>query len=99
MGQRHRQFETTSTSPAQPVSIGTTTMPINPQVQALLDEFSKQGLPPFDQMSVTQARLVSLGFRDLQGEPEDIGEVRDILVPGPAGSLPVRVYHPSPGKL
>jgi acetyl esterase len=73
-------------------------MPINPQVQALLDEFSKQGLPPFDQMSVTQARLVALGFRDLQGEPEAIGEVRDIVVPGPAGSLPVRVYHPSPGK-
>jgi acetyl esterase len=73
-------------------------MPINPQVQALLDEFNKQGLPPFDQMSVTQARLVSLGFRDLQGEAEAIGEVRDILVPGPAGSLPVRVYHPEPGK-
>jgi len=73
-------------------------MPINPQVQALLDEFSKQGLPPFDQMSVTQARLVALSFRDLQGEPENIGEIRDIVVPGPAGSLPVRVYHPSPGK-
>ncbi|HEY0182261.1 MAG TPA: alpha/beta hydrolase [Rhodopila sp.] len=73
-------------------------MPINPQVQALLDEFSKQGLPPFEQMSVTQARLVTLGFRDLQGEPENIGEIRDILVPGPAGAVPVRLYHPSPGK-
>ena len=73
-------------------------MPVNPQVQALLDEFSKQGLPPFDQMSVTQARLVTLGFRDLQGEPENIGEVSDILVPGPAGKLPVRLYHPEPGK-
>ena len=73
-------------------------MPINPQVQALLDEFTKQGLPPFDQMSVTQARLVALGFRDLQGEPENIEQVRDILVPGPAGALPVRLYHPAPGK-
>jgi acetyl esterase len=72
-------------------------MPVNPQVQTLLDEFSKQGLPPFDQMSITQARLVALGFRDLQGEPEAVGEVRDILVPGPAGALPVRLYHPSPG--
>jgi acetyl esterase len=72
-------------------------MPINPQVQALLDEFQKQGLPPFEQMSPTQARLVALGFRDLQGEPENVGEIRDILVPGPAGALPVRVYHPSPG--
>ncbi len=73
-------------------------MPVNPQVRALLDEFEKQSLPPFDQMSVTQARLVTLGFRDLQGEPEDVGEVRDILVPGPAGALPVRLYHPAPGE-
>ncbi len=73
-------------------------MPVHPQVQALLDEFEKQGLPPFDQMSVTQARVVALGFRDLQGEPENVGEIRDILVPGPAGKLPVRVYHPAPGK-
>ncbi len=73
-------------------------MPLQPQVEALLEEFRKQGLPPFDQMSVTAARAVALGFRDLQGEPENVGEVRDILVPGPAGKLPVRLYHPSPGK-
>ena len=73
-------------------------MPVNPQVQALLDEFERQGLPPFEQLGVTQARLATLGFRDLQGEPEAVAEVRDILVPGPAGSLPVRLYHPSPGK-
>ncbi|WP_428483269.1 alpha/beta hydrolase [Rhodopila sp.] len=73
-------------------------MPVDPQVQALLDEFRRQGVPPFDQMSVTQARLVAGGFRDLQGEPQDVGEVRDILVPGPMGRLPVRTYHPAPGK-
>lgn len=73
-------------------------MPIHPQVQTLLDEFAKQGLPPFEQMSVTQARVVALDFRGLQGEPENVAEVRDILVPGPAGALPVRVYHPSPGN-
>ena len=73
-------------------------MPINPQVQALLDEFSKQGLPPFDQMSVTQARLVALGLPRSAGRAGRLGEVRDILVPGPAGTLPVRLYHPSPGK-
>lgn len=73
-------------------------MPVHPQVQALLDEFKKQGLPPFDQMSVTQARVVALGFRDLQGEPEALAQVRDIVVPGPAGKLPVRLYYPSTGK-
>ena len=73
-------------------------MTLHPQAQALLDAFSEQNLPPFEQMSPTQARLVALGFRDLQGEPEAVGEVRDILVPGPAGMLPVRVYHPTPGE-
>lgn len=72
-------------------------MPLKPEVQGLLEEFEAQGLPPFDQMSVSQARDVAGAFRDLQGEPEEVGEIRDILVPGPAGNLPVRVYHPSPG--
>lgn len=72
-------------------------MPLKPEVQSLLEQFEAQGLPPFDQMSVSQARDVAGAFRDLQGEPEEVGEIRDILVPGPAGNLPVRVYHPSPG--
>jgi acetyl esterase len=73
-------------------------MTLHPQAQALLKAFSDQNLPPFEQMSATQARLVTLGFRDLQGEPEAVRGVRDILVPGPAGMLPVRVYHPAPGE-
>lgn len=72
-------------------------MPLKPDVQGLLEQFEAQGLPPFDQMSVSEARDAAMAFRDLQGEPEEVGEVRDILVPGPAGKLPVRVYHPSPG--
>ncbi|MCL2428347.1 MAG: alpha/beta hydrolase [Alphaproteobacteria bacterium] len=73
-------------------------MALHPQARALLDEFEKQGLPPFEQLSPTQARLIALGFRDLQGEAEEVGQIRDILVPGPAGSLPVRLYHPAPGE-
>ena len=74
-------------------------MPLDPQVQALLEQFEAQGLPPFDQMSVPQARDVANAFRDLQGEPEAVGEVCDILVPGPAGDLPVRAYHPALGQV
>lgn len=72
-------------------------MPLKPDVQGLLEQFEAQGVPPFDQMSVSQARDVAMAFRDLQGEPEEIGEVRDMVVPGPDGNLPVRIYHPSPG--
>lgn len=72
-------------------------MPLHPQVDALLKQFEEQGLPPFEEMSVSQARDVAGAFRDLQGPPEGVGEVRDVLAPGPAGQLPVRVYHPQPG--
>lgn len=74
-------------------------MPLKPDVQGLLEQFEAQGVPPFDQMSVPQARDIAMAFRDLQGEPEQVGDVRDMVVPGPAGNLPVRVYHPSPGTL
>jgi acetyl esterase len=72
-------------------------MPVDPQVQALLSQLEAQGLPPFEDMSVPQARDVMTQFRDLQGEPEEVAEVREVLAPGPAGRLPVRVYHPAPG--
>jgi acetyl esterase len=32
----------------------------------------------------------------IQGEPEPIALMRDLLIPGPAGGIPVRLYHPSP---
>jgi hypothetical protein len=80
-----------------------TAMPLHPQVQALLDEFSRQGLPSFEHMSVTQARLSTQGLRDLQGEPETVGQIRDRLVPGPTGSLPPKSVrncaHSSPGDI
>src|SRR5690349_4073783 len=72
-------------------------MPLKPDVQALLEQIEAQGMPPFDEMSVPQARDVVGAFRDLQGELEPVAQIRDILVPGPAGELPVRVYNPAPG--
>lgn len=70
-------------------------MPLNPQAEMLLKQFDEQGLPPFEEMSVPQARDVSLAFRDLQGEPAPVPEIRNVLIPGPAGKLPARVYVPA----
>lgn len=69
-------------------------MPLNAQAEALLKQFEEQGLPPFEEMSVPQARDVSMAFRDLQGDPQAVAEVRDVLIPGPAGKLPARAYIP-----
>lgn len=72
-------------------------MPLDPQAKAILDMLEQQGVPPFEEMSVPPARDAMGGFRDLQGEPEPVAAIRDVLATGPDGDLPVRVYHPAPG--
>src|SRR5207245_2574820 len=58
-----------------------------------------QGMPPFEDMTVAQAREVILGFKDMQAEPPPIGSIEDRTIPGPAGSIPVRVYTPTNAPL
>ena len=69
-------------------------MPLDPQVSALLADFEAQGLPSLSEMNVPQARAVAAGYPAMQGEPQPVGEVRDLEIPGPAGQLPIRVYLP-----
>ncbi|MEQ3549537.1 alpha/beta hydrolase [Pseudonocardia nematodicida] len=68
-------------------------MPLHPEARQLLAALESAGLPPFEQMTVPQARAAAAGFADLQGEPPEIATV-DRTVPGPAGDIPVRVYTP-----
>ncbi len=60
----------------------------------MLAALDAAGLPPFEHMTVPQAREAAKGFIDLQGEPEEIA-TEDRAIPGPAGDLPVRVYTPA----
>jgi acetyl esterase len=69
-------------------------MPLLPEVQQLLAALDAAGLPPFEHMTVPQAREAAKGFIDLQGEPEEIA-TEDRTIPGPAGDIPVRVYTPA----
>ncbi len=68
-------------------------MPLHPEAQQLLAALDAAGLPPFEHMTVPQAREAAKGFADLQGEPEEIA-TEDRMVPGPAGDIPVQVYTP-----
>lgn len=69
-------------------------MPLDPNARGLLDQMEQQGLPPFEEMTVAQARDVIMGFKDLQAEPPPIAATQDRTIPGPAGELPIRVYTP-----
>ncbi len=67
-------------------------MPVDPQIQALLD--LRAALPPLHTLSVADARL-QMAARDIPGlrKPE-IGSVVSRDMQGPDGSLPLRIYTP-----
>lgn len=50
------------------------------------------GLPPIEELPVAEAREQATTLMALQGDPEPVGAVRDIGVPGPDGELAVRLY-------
>ncbi|MDQ4118804.1 MAG: alpha/beta hydrolase [Actinomycetota bacterium] len=73
-------------------------MALDAHAQGLLEAMAAQGLKDFSEMEVEEAREVALAFIDLQGEPEQVADVSDRRVPGPAGEIPVRVYRADTGS-
>ena len=70
-------------------------MPLDPQVQAVLDKIRDAGNPEYWQMSPQQARdwhNRKAGILDVK--PEPVFKTRDRSIPGPAGPIPVRMYVP-----
>src|ERR671929_632678 len=69
-------------------------MPVHPQAQALLD--AAAGATPTHLMSVEEAReALEQRAKLTAGQPEPVAEVKDLQMPGPGGSLRLRVYRPS----
>jgi acetyl esterase len=76
---------------------------LDPQAQALVDAHASLGPLPFEILEPDQARRQpdpSDAVRELlkqQGkstDPEPVGSVEDMTIPGPGGDLSVRVYTP-----
>ncbi|GAA3236346.1 alpha/beta hydrolase [Pseudonocardia petroleophila] len=72
-------------------------MALHPQARALIDRWAELGARPLHELGVIGARAAVDGARVLAGDRERVASVREVLVPGPAGVLPVRVYDPEPG--
>ena len=68
-------------------------MPVDPQVQVLLDQMAAAPAVDMTQLDPAVAREA---FSQVgpQGEPVEVGSVVDRGIPGPAGDIPVRVYTP-----
>ena len=76
---------------------------LDPQAQAVVDALSSLEPEPFEILEVDDARqqpgpddAVRKALSDLgrSTDPEPVGSVEEISVPGPAGDVPVRVYRP-----
>jgi acetyl esterase/lipase len=71
-------------------------MPLDPQVQALREEREREGGQSLYTMSIEDARAADLASVVTgAGEVEPVGNVIDMVIPGPAGDQPVRVYQPA----
>ena len=70
-------------------------MPLDPQVEALLEARRAAGLLPVHELAVEEAR-VSLRSRRLHAaRPQPVAAVAELLITGRGGPLPLRVYRPA----
>lgn len=73
-------------------------MALNPQAEAVLKQMEADNVPDISEMNVPQARVfLQTAFSAMVPVPEQVREVSDFTVPGPAGRLPVRLYRPEVG--
>lgn len=69
-------------------------MPLHPQAQMVLDQLKNSGMPSLHTLSPEEARVAYARMRSRPGNLEPVAKVEDRQIPGPAGSIPVRIYTP-----
>lgn len=73
-------------------------MPVDPQVQALLDAVATLNLPAWNTLTPDEVRAQVAAGR-VPIPPEPVARVEDRTTPGPAGEIPVRIYAPEADAL
>ena len=66
-------------------------MPVDPQLQAMLDAMQAIGWPKLGSMPAAELRAMP---RPRPPVVTDVRSVSDGVLPGPAGEIPIRVYRP-----
>jgi acetyl esterase len=67
---------------------------LDPAARAVLEMMEAQGRPPLEQLSLEELRGNREGMVALAGNPEPVGRVENREIPGPAGTVRIRVYWP-----
>jgi acetyl esterase len=68
---------------------------VHSQVQALLEELIAAGLPSSMSLPLPEGRRNFAELFASLEETEEVERVEDLSIPGPAGDVPVRLYHPA----
>ena len=69
-------------------------MPVDPQMQAVIERVAKSALPPFYTVSADEARRLYKETRAVLSPPvPEVDAVRDFAASGPAGPIPLRLYR------
>jgi acetyl esterase len=69
-------------------------MPLDPQVQALLDQAAAAGRVPLGSLSAQEMRAGMREMAAMKGPGEPVAGVENRTIAGPGGEIPVRVYQP-----
>ncbi|WHY83950.1 alpha/beta hydrolase [Neobacillus novalis] len=68
-------------------------MTLDPVAQHMLEQKKAMNAPKVFELTPEQARQ-PMDLTETAGEPEEVGKVEDVLIPGPLGDIPIRVYTP-----
>ena len=69
-------------------------MPVDPQVQVLLEALAAAGTPPLHTLSPPEARAAYAALAQARTGTGDAAVTEDLVVPTPTGDVPVRLYRP-----
>lgn len=70
-------------------------MPVDPQVQVVLDILAGTGEPLLASLTPEEVRAnTKTQFAVADAQPEPVSNVENRVIPGPAGDIPVRIYTP-----
>lgn len=73
---------------------------LDTQVEEYLYSLSEQGIPPLYRLPLAEARRTYRELTVMDEPPDTVASVRERLVPGPDGEIPLRTYTPdSEGSL
>jgi acetyl esterase len=69
-------------------------MPLDPQVQALLDELASRDAKSRNDMTIAEARAAALDAMEFHGAPEAVAGISEREIPGPTSPIKARIYRP-----